>query len=384
MYYNICLFFLWIIASVFILAISVKKKYSKSLPARFFLFNNPPPKASDVHFHLCSLGEVRAMEPFIKEFNSSVSVITQAGYDYCKTITTNCCFLPFEIFLPFYKIDTKILVIFEAELWLNLVKYSKKNGVFVVLLNARISDRTYNRYKFFKFYYKHVFKYIDLVLAQSQKDADRLVEIGANNVEVFGNIKSDIRVNLKNYYKKCKKIIVIASTHEKEEILILNALDKLIKQNIFNDYQIILAPRHSYRFKEVGIIFQKFATSNGKTYSEFSHSDLSHDCILVDTFGCLVDFFAICDLVILGGSFVKNVGGHNPMEAAIFGSAIVTGEYIFNQRELFSCVKNVKFANKDNLCEILKEPLLKTSIINHCDSDSFRNIILEKLEKYER
>jgi len=101
---------------------------------------------------------VVALESLASNFkNKAFSVITATGFEKAKSITENSRFLPFESLLPFWLTKSKVLVIFEAELWLNLVRYAKKNGTYVILLNARISDKSYKNYLRFKFYYKLIF-----------------------------------------------------------------------------------------------------------------------------------------------------------------------------------------------------------------------------------
>ena len=134
--------------------LAFKKKYRASIPARFFLFKNPKFDASRVHFHACSFGEVRSIAPLVSRFKdaAAVSVVTKTGFDEAKKITQNTRFLPFEIFLPFWLKPTKITVIFEAELWLGLVFWAKFKGSRVILINARISDRSYKSYLKFGFF----------------------------------------------------------------------------------------------------------------------------------------------------------------------------------------------------------------------------------------
>ena len=163
--------------------LAFKKKYRASIPARFFLFKNPKFDASRVHFHACSFGEVRSIAPLVSRFKdaAAVSVVTKTGFDEAKKITQNTRFLPFEIFLPFWLKPAKITVIFEAELWLGLVFWAKFKGSRVILINARISDRSYKSYLKFGFFYRYLFKFIDKVYAQSDLDKERLQRLGAKN-----------------------------------------------------------------------------------------------------------------------------------------------------------------------------------------------------------
>ena len=200
--------------------LAFKKKYRASIPARFFLFKNPKFDASRVHFHACSFGEVRSIAPLVSRFKdaAAVSVVTKTGFDEAKKITQNTRFLPFEIFLPFWLKPAKITIIFEAELWLGLVFWAKIKGSRVILINARISDRSYKSYLKFSFFYRYLFKFIDKIYAQSDLDKQRLQRLGAKNIVVSGNIKSAFLPSPSKIYAKPKeRVIVLASTHAGEE-----------------------------------------------------------------------------------------------------------------------------------------------------------------------
>ncbi len=346
-FYYFFFFFLYLLAIPFLILLSLKKKYHRSIPARFFLYKNPPFTKKDYHFHACSFGEVRALKPLFEIFkNPNISVITQTGFDEAKRYG-DVRFLPYEIFLPFWFRECKSLVVMEAELWYMLFLMGKKRCKRVVLLNARVSDRSYPRYKKFRWFYRHIFKNIDLVLAQSQEDKKRLLELGAENVEVVGNIKTYFIPQITKKYKKQKPLIVIASTHPNEEELILKNLD-------FKGYQVVIAPRHPERFLEVEKFLSEFAKKRGLKFEKLSE-ELRGDIILDDKLGELVNLYSIADIVILGGSFVKGVGGHNPIEAAFFNVPIISGRYFFNQKSLYKEVFGIEVCDVENINEAIKK-----------------------------
>lgn len=358
--------------------IAFKSKYRRSIPARFFLFKNPKFDYADIHFHACSFGEIRSLAPLLNKFESkAVSVITKTGFDEACRITPNTRFLPFEIFLPFWLRPSKILVIFEAELWLMLVFTAKLKSSRVILINARISDRSYGRYLKFKFFYKLIFKYIDQIYAQSEIDKKRLESLGAKNITVSGNIKSAFLPSPSKIYPKPKeRVIVIASSHKGEEESILSNL-KLEE----ND-KLIVVPRHPERFGEADEILAKFARQNGFSYSKFSEAkNFDTKIVLVDAMGELVNIYAISDIVVLGGSFAPNIGGHNPIEAAQFKNSIITGEFVFNQKALFELVSNVKFAKAVEINELLKNELKKSEIISLGNADEIIKDIKRSCER---
>ena len=357
--------------------LAFKKKYRTSIPARFFLFKNPKFDVSRVHFHACSFGEVRSIAPLVSRFKdaAAVSVVTKTGFDEAKKITQNTRFLPFEIFLPFWLKPAKITVIFEAELWLGLVFWAKFKRSRVILINARISDRSYKSYLKFSFFYEYLFKFIDKIYAQSDLDKQRLERLGAKNIVVSGNIKSAFLPSPSKIYAKPKeRAIVLASTHAGEEELILREL------NLSANDKLILVPRHPERFSEAGEILAKFAAKNGLSFAKFSETkNFDAQCVLVDAMGELVNIYKFSDVVVLGGSFVPNVGGHNPIEAAQFENAVISGEFIFNQKALYSAVEGIKFAKADEISSLLRQNLPKAKIVAKGDASEILKDIEENL-----
>ena len=357
--------------------LAFKKKYRASIPARFFLFKNPKFDTSRVHFHACSFGEVRSIAPLVSRFKdaAAVSVVTKTGFDEAKKITQNTRFLPFEIFLPFWLKPVKITVIFEAELWLGLVFWAKFKGSRIILINARISDRSYKSYLKFSFFYRYLFKFIDKIYAQSDLDKQRLQRLGAKNIVVSGNIKSAFLPSPSKIYAKPKeRVIVLASTHAGEEELILREL------NLSANDKLILVPRHPERFGEASEMLAKFAEKNGLSFAKFSETkNFDAQCVLVDAMGELVNIYKLSDVVVLGGSFVPNVGGHNPIEAAQFENAVISGEFIFNQKALYGAVEGINFARAGEISLLLKQNLPKAKIVAKGDVSEILKDIEENL-----
>jgi 3-deoxy-D-manno-octulosonic-acid transferase len=373
-FYYIFALLLYVFSLPVLLLLSFKKKYKKSIPARFFLIKNPPFKEKNYWFHSCSLGETRALKPLMEKFEKvNISVITNTGYEEAlKYKNADVRFLPFEIFLPFWIKPCQTLIVMEAELWYMLFFIAKKRCAKTVLLNARISENSYPKYKKFRWFYKKIFKHIDLVLAQSEEDKKRLKELGARNVEVVGNVKTYFEPNITAKYIKQKPLIVVASTHKNEEEIILNNLP-------LNEYQVVVVPRHPERFEEVYDIMKKYAraakatdlkTQNGKCV-------LNGDLILMNKMGELVNLYAVADIVILGGSFVDNVGGHNPVEAAYFNKPIISGRYFFNQTALYKEVDNIVVCDAKDLKKSLKN-LKPTKIKNRVDMDEMICLIKDE------
>jgi len=347
----------------FLLYLAFKKKYKHSIPARFFLLDNPMFKNQDIWFHACSLGEVTSLEPLIESLKSKdkeidISVITQTGFKKASEIEgCDVRYLPFEIFLPFWVVKHRVLVVTEAELWPMLFFVSKAKGIKTILINARISDNSYKSYKKFSLFYKWIFSNIDIVFAQSAIDKQRLKELGAKDVKIGGNIKTDMKpIVTKKYKKPNKRVVIFASTHEDEERMLLDSGLSI------NDI-LIVVPRHPERFKEVEKLLEKFAKTQNLTFSKLSENkNLDTDIVLCNLMGELVNLYAISDVVVLCGSFRDGIGGHNPLEPAYFEKKIISGEYIFNQKVLYELVENIKISKLEELKQIDFDTLKKSKI----------------------
>ncbi len=343
----------YILALPFLLFLSRKQRYKESIPARFFLKQNSSFSKSGIWFHACSLGEVKSIRPIVEllgDEHVNISTITQTGMDEARKYKKEARFLPFEIFLPFWAVKNRALVVMEAELWFMLFYVAKKLGMKTILLNARISDKSYKGYLRFAFFYRKIFANIDLVFAQSEKDRERLLQLGAKHVENIGNIKMLSTPEVTKQFEKPECFTVVgASTHVSEELLILDAF-----QSLSDNAKLIIAPRHPERFETVFEEIEEFAKKKNLSYSRFSEvNTFKADIILLDVLGELVNTYAIADLVILGGAFA-NVGGHNPLEPAYFGCKLISGINIYNQFALFEKVENYVLTDEKNLTEILK------------------------------
>jgi len=338
---------LYLIAIPYLLFKSRSKKYSKAIPSKFFLKNNPQFEKDKIWFHSCSMGETKALKPMIDALNQddvNLSVITNTGFEQASNMAKNVRYLPFEIFLPFWITKQKVLLVMEAELWYMLFLTAFKNGTNTVLINARINDKSYKTYKKYSFFYKQLFKYVDKVFAQSEIDKKRLEELGARNIEVIGNIKLASLPKTTKELKKPQGIIITAgSTHATEELLILDAWNK--KQG-----KLLLVPRHPERFDEVYSLVEKRYTKSDITFHRYSEqNNFESDIVIIDVMGELINLYAISDVVILGGGFIKTAGGHNPIEPAFFNNIVISGEVIFNQKSLFECVNDYYLIKNDEL-----------------------------------
>ncbi|RKV20974.1 3-deoxy-D-manno-octulosonic acid transferase [Helicobacter pylori] len=352
-----------LLGAPFIFFWSFKEKYRHSLKARFFLKDNLLKSEPTFWFHACSYGEVKSLEPIIQALKEPIliSVTTNTGFElaaqtYQHSQHIEVRYLPFETLLFAWKKNLKrlkTLVVTEAELWFNMFDTAQKLGAKTMLINARISVRSYPKYQRFSFFYALLFKRIDLILAQSKDDQKRLLNLGAKKVVDFLNIKRFSKPVITSFYPKNPSAlnIVLASTHEGEEELGLKAFLELKKT--FKNARLIVVPRHPERFKSVQNLLQDILKTTPFSLECFSSKGFVEcDILLVDSLGELNNFYAIADIVILGGSFVK-MGGHNPLEPAFFNTRLITGEYLFNQVALFELIKPYKIVPKEDLLDAL-------------------------------
>ena len=378
-FYYLLAVLLYLLALPILVYLRFKPKYHDSIPARFFLNKNPVFDEDGIWFHACSFGEVRSLSPFIEKIDPSkvrISVITQTGFrEASKYPLAQVRYLPFEIFLPFWIRKQQVLIVMEAELWPLLFIVAKAKGLKTVLLNARISDNSYASYSRFGWLYRWIFKHIDLIFAQSAEDKQRLQTLGANVVQVCGNIKTFSHYDVSHVYVKnpARRVVVLASTHEGEEELILSYL------SLRSNDQVIVVPRHPERFFKVDTFLTTYAESLGKSYTCLSKNNMmDSDIVLCDKMGELINLYAIADVVILGGSFVEGIGGHNPLEPAFFGTKLISGEFIFNQKVLFDAVENAFTCKVENLKNVFDsiDTYPKSAIVHHGDIEPLLEQIL--------
>lgn len=350
---SVVLFFL---ALPLLVYLSFKQKYKESIPARFFLFKNPSfTEQNKIWFHVCSLGEARALKPLLDALNQRVNIttITHTGQAEAKKYDADVRYLPYEMFLPFWIKKQKVLVVLEAEFWYMLFRVAASKGSRVILLNARISEKSVEKYLQFAWFYKKILSRVEIIYAQSEEDKNRFLALGAKNIEVIGNIKLAGKITQNKFYPKPPvETIVAGSTHESEEDDILKAFVAYKREN---DAKLIVVPRHPERFSAVFELMQSYAQNENLTLSRFSQTNDFHgDLVLVDAMGELNNIYSMSDIAILGGAFKENVGGHNPLEPAFFGCKIVTGKHFFHQKELFKYVHHVQYVEREEILGALK------------------------------
>jgi 3-deoxy-D-manno-octulosonic-acid transferase len=227
----------------------------------------------------------------------------------------------------------RLLVLVETEFWPRMLVECRRQGIPVAVVNARISDRSWPRYRRFAWMWRSLLRGLTVVLAQTDLDAQRLRALGANNVRVTGNLKYDVRALasgsivalLRRHLSTGTRVLVCGSTLAGEEELLLAALP--------GDVVTVLAPRHPERFAGVAEILRKRG-ARWTRRSEWLEAPAKIEpgtVFLLDSIGELASVYSLADAAFVGGSLIS-AGGHNPLEAAQFGVPIVMGPSYENFR----------------------------------------------------
>jgi len=309
-----------------------------------------------VWYHAVSVGEVLAISGLVDEMRRRcpacrivVSTTTDTGQRLAKARfgDENVFYfpldLPFAIRPYFESLRPTLVVIAETEFWPNFLRLAKSCGAHIAIVNARISDRSLPGYKRLHWWLPRVISNIDLFVAQTYEDQKRLVEIGAvpERVQVAGNLKFDIEPppapdvvgSLRENFQKSESgpILVCGSTvDEEEERMLLQAF-----QNIQASHPravMILAPRHPERFPVVASLLESLGVRFWRR-SLWNGEAIGGGVILLDTIGELAAIYGLADIAFVGGSLVPR-GGHNIIEPARHGVAIVVGNHTENFRDM--------------------------------------------------
>jgi 3-deoxy-D-manno-octulosonic-acid transferase len=323
-----------------------------------------------VWVHAVSVGEVLAVSHLIHETQRQhperqifVSTTTATGQMLARQRfgENRVFFMPLDFGFAVRRylntLRPQLIVIAETEFWPNLLHLARKRRTAVAIVNARISDRSFPRYKRFKWFFGGVLSEVDLFLAQTAVDAERLREIGAptERVRVSGNLKFDIRPNaqpalitgLRAAIGKDSPVIVCGSTAEGEEEPLLTAF-KTVRQQ-FPTAVMILAPRHPERFEKVAALISAEGLLLQRRSQWSPPQAISSGIFLLDSVGELAAVYQLADIAFVGGSLVPT-GGHNILEPAQYGAAILVGPHTFNFREIVSIFEQgaaVKIVNAE-------------------------------------
>ncbi|MGZ3524334.1 MAG: 3-deoxy-D-manno-octulosonic acid transferase [Thermodesulfobacteriota bacterium] len=348
------------------------------------------PFKGPIWIHAASVGEVFCSIPVLKrvkkEFSQAKIILTTMTSTGNRTAKINLPEADQVIFVPIdhplivqraiKKIQPSILLIAETELWPNLLRSCGSKRIPIVLFNGRISQKSFQRYVSFKFFFKECLKYISLFLMQTEEDRTRIIEIGADpqKTRVVGNLKFDqtfpnfSREGMDKMAKALglhgeEKIFIAGSTHSGEEEILISIHKELKK--IDPHLVFILAPRHLERLDEVEKILRKESISWVRKSSLPSGAggldQKQPDVVLLDTMGELMTLYSLGTLVFVGGSLVP-IGGHNPLEPLFHKKCVLFGPHMLNfleiSQRLIEAGGAIQVSGKEELSSQLKRLLL--------------------------
>lgn len=328
-----------------------RKDFFYKLSERFAVYKplGKNSKKTTVWIHCASLGEVIAAEPILnglQDYYVVLTTITKSGREYAQKLQKAdfVALLPLDIYpimnKAFNSIKPDILVLVETELWATMLYTASHKNIKTIIINGRMSEKSYKSYKKLKFFWNRFVGLINVIIARSKDDADRFnfLTNGKSNVIVSGNIKYD-----SNFATISKRddfllseddfIFTAGSTRKGEDEIIADVYNKIVPG--FSKIKFFLAPRHLSRTEDV----IKILEDKHIKYSLFSTGDFSNNFILIDIFGKLQSIYSISDVCYVGGSIVDK-GGQNPIEPAAYGKPVLFGKNMGNfKTEAESLVK---------------------------------------------
>ena len=271
-------------------------------------------------------------------------------------------------FLSYWKPSSFFLC--ESEIWPNLLNNIKLRNIKLILINGRMTKRSFDRWKKIYNFAKNIFNKFDICFVQNSETKTRLAKLGAKNIKYLGNLKfstSKGNKNIfidnknKNFLKKKKILVTAASTHFNEEDFIIQNHLYFKKKRKNQNYVSIIVPRHIERINQIKNEIEKHSLT-AHLYSSNETININTDFFLVDTYGELNKFYKISYLVFMGGSLI-NHGGQNPLEAAKFGCKIIHGPHISNFKEIYKKLENLgisnKFSDYKNGFRIIEKAIIK-------------------------
>ena len=254
-----------------------------------------------------------------------------------------------------------LVLLAESDLWPNLIMTCSDAGIPLILVNARMSNRSFTRWRYVPRTIRALLSRFDLCMAQSQGDADRYSELGAPRVSITGNLKLDVPAPPVDAQKFAalrtavgdRPVIAAASTHPGEEALIIEAHRRL--RGSFPGLVSVIAPRHPERGPGI-VDIATVAGLAALTRARGFLPDRGTDIYIVDTIGELGLIYRLAPTVFMGGSLVRH-GGQNPIEAAKLGAAILHGPHVWNFKEIYAALDEARGAEEGGDVEALTAQL---------------------------
>ncbi len=299
-----------------------------------------------------SVGEVALCRDFVPALKTKFpartiifSTITRTGNDLARKLFANdaiVIYFPLDFSFIVKKVISLIrpkgYVMVETEIWPNFLKEIERRAIAAILINGRISDRSFGKYKMVKSFLRKIIKNMNALCMQSKTDAARIIELGARQerVKVTGNMKFDVKVkvgqdrgsDLRRELGMAEQdeLIVAGSTHEGEEDAVIAAFKDLVEK--FPNLKLLIAPRHIERTGDVEEAVKRFGFLPIRLSGSLPLG-IGPKVYILDTIGRLTDFYSIASIVFIGGSLIKH-GGQNPIEPAAYGKPVIFGCHMFN------------------------------------------------------
>lgn len=341
-----------LLVPVFLVVGFLRGKYLTNVAERFGRYAHAPGR-HDVWLHAVSVGEVMAARPVVarlKERHPNLELVitttTVTGQQQARRSfpSATVTYFPLDFsrsvrrFLRHHR--PSILVVVETEIWPNVSRICHSQGIPLLLINGRISDRSLPRYRMFRRFLRPIFAMYRCILVRDEVDRERFEEIGApsSSVRVTGNVKFDfepditplpIEDDLLGMFGR-KPVVVFGSVVESEEEAVMPLIERL---NAEEACRIVIAPRKPERFEFFGGLLSAAAIPHARR-SEWEARPPEARVILLDTIGELARIYRFASLAFVGGSLFPGTGGHNPIEPAAFGVPVLFGRYMSNFREI--------------------------------------------------
>ncbi len=327
------------------------------------LLGSLPPR-TDPHrpllwLHAVSVGEVLLLQPLLQRLRATrpdlqfmLTTSTDAGYDVARERLTDCrvTWLPLDftwaVRRAVQRVQPDLLILVELELWPNLIRAASETGVPLMLVNARLSERSWRGYRRVRRLIAPLLQRFDHIAGQTAEYADRLIDLGADprRVSVTGSIKFDGVQTDRSHpsiqtlrqalgIAEAAPVFIAGSTQAPEEAAALDAW--MVARQTHPGLRLVLAPRHRERFDEVAALVESrglplFRRSTGQTTG--TEASTTPPVLLVDTIGELVHVWGLADVAYVGGSLTPGRGGQNMLEPAAYGAAVLFGPHTTNFR----------------------------------------------------
>ena len=340
-----------------------KKEHPTRFKEKFSIHSKKRFAGKLVWFHGASVGEILSVIPLIEKLEKESSIrqilITSNTLSSSKIVSnlklkkTIHQFFPIDTdhhsskFLDYWKPSVAIFI--DSEIWPNMINNIKKRSLSLVLMNARITDKSFKKWKMCSASARNVFQKFDICLSSNLKSKNYLKSLGAKNIKYIGNLKFSqtengkisLNKNIEEFFKK-KKIWCASSTHYNEKKICAETHKEL--KSKYKNLLTMIIPRHIHRANKIKNEIQKL---NLKVHMhDSSHKiDPQTDVYLVNSFGQTKSFFKICKTIFLGGSIIKH-GGQNPLEAIRYGCNIIHGPNVWNFEEIYFLLKKYEVSNK--------------------------------------